>query len=166
MNETDEMAIAVVTFAFIGSFLLVSLVLYIFYAIGVQKIAKRQGVKSPWLAWIPIISSFLFVHLSENTVHKPLRGSMLLLYGLSIVAGFFGGFFGSPVIGVAGIILTLYAFYFLARRYSNNFIVHFVAASLTLGGSMSISVFIFRNNEDLLSSENQAEENDVETPYT
>lgn len=39
--------------------LVFSLLCYIFEAVGLYTIAKRRGIKSPWLAWIPIGSAWI-----------------------------------------------------------------------------------------------------------
>lgn len=160
MTEAEETAMGLIIIVLALGYLLINLILYIFHSIGVQKIAKRQGVKSHWAAWVPIVSSFLFVHLTESIVHKPLKGNMVLLYGVTLVTAFLGGFWRLPILAIFSIITIIYAFYFLAKRYSKRYIAHFVVAVITLGASVSISVFIFRNNEDTNAFENQRIENE------
>ncbi|MFA5766855.1 MAG: hypothetical protein WC919_02950 [Candidatus Paceibacterota bacterium] len=40
--------------------LLVSLALYVYFALALGKIAKKRGQKRHWLSWIPIANLFLF----------------------------------------------------------------------------------------------------------
>lgn len=43
-----------------------SLVCYIFESIGVYTIAKRRGIKSPWLAWIPIGKTWMWGCIADQ----------------------------------------------------------------------------------------------------
>jgi len=136
--------------AFLGFFvvlLLVGLVLFILQAIGLFKMAKREGKGDiAWLAWIPIVNQFLMTWLVENDVHPGLRGKFTLLYGIAFVVSII---FSSFVFFVSFIPLAMifYAFYFIAKKYSPNPVLHLVIAIITIGVSMPISIFIFRNRD-------------------
>src|SRR5699024_9593008 len=136
--------------AFLGIivvFLLIGIVMYIFQAIGLFKIAKREGHEDKaWLAWIPIANAFLMTILLERAVHEGLRNKLTLVYGITFAASIvLGGFI--PFISIAPGILFFYAFYFLAKRYSSNPVLHLVIAIITGGLAVGIQVFIFRNRE-------------------
>src|SRR5699024_5310205 len=97
-----------------------------------------------WLAWIPIVNSFLLTLLVEQAVHKDLRGKLTLIYGISLAVGIIiGGFF--TFIAIIPQVVIIYAFFFLAKRYSTNPVLHLVIAIVTLGVSMAFQIFFLRN---------------------
>lgn len=135
------------------------LILYVFFAIGLHRLAKIQELNASWLAWIPIINYFLFLQLAEDQVHDQLKGKLQFLFIFILIYNIFVAgslYFTISIIGlVAHLALMLYAFYFLAKRYSKNYWIHFILAVLTLTNTMLISVFLFRNNENDDYSKNQ-----------
>src|SRR5690625_8004234 len=90
MNE--EELFGTIILAFLGFFVIfafVGLILYILQAIGLFKIAKREGrADLAWLAWIPIASTFLMTLIVENDVHKEFRGKLTLIYGIAFAEFF------------------------------------------------------------------------------
>ena len=74
------------------SFLL-SLVAYIFMAVGMYTIANRRGIKHAWLAWIPLGSTWLLGCISDQYRYvamgqeKSKRKSMLTLEIITSVIG-------------------------------------------------------------------------------
>jgi len=141
-------------FIFIGFavfMFILGIAIYLLMAIGLVTIAKREGKEDiSWLAWIPFANSFLMMVLLEGAVHKQIRGNLTLFYGilmaLSVVAGSL-----IPLLGflpaLAALALYVYAFYYLANRYSNNAMVHLIIAIVTLGYSIGVQIFLFRNKE-------------------
>lgn len=127
-------------------FAVIGLVMYIVQAIGLYKIAKNQGVKNEWLAWIPIANLFLMAMLVENDVNESLRGKYTLTYGIVYVVGLIGGMAFAPL-AVLPTIMTYYAFYHIARKHSNNEVAHIIIAIVTLGISIPIQLFRFRNRD-------------------
>jgi hypothetical protein len=73
MDYTQELNIAGLL-AGMMVLLLVSLaigaIFYILSAIGLSKIAKKMNHPSPWLAWIPIASSYLLGELAKDEIKK------------------------------------------------------------------------------------------------
>ncbi|GFP76561.1 hypothetical protein [Clostridium fungisolvens] len=57
-------------FALLGFFLfffsIISLVLYIFMAYALYKMAVRQGLENPWVAWIPIAQLYILGKLIKG----------------------------------------------------------------------------------------------------
>ena len=43
-----------------------SIVSYVLYSMGLYRIAKRRGIHHPWLAWIPVGSSWLLGSISDH----------------------------------------------------------------------------------------------------
>lgn len=135
---------------FLAIFLVVGLILYILSAIGLFKIAKREGrADLAWLAWIPIASTFLLTLLVENDVHKEFRGKVTLIYGITFAASILLSSF-IPFAGFLTSIVMYYAFYFFAKKFSTNPILHIVIAIVTFGFAIPIQIFIFRNREALI----------------
>src|SRR5690625_313877 len=135
---------------FLAVFLVVGLILYILQAIGLFKIAKREGrADLAWLAWIPIASTFLMTLIVENNVHKEFRGKLTLIYGIAFAASIILSSF-IPFVGFLPTIVVFYAFYFFAAKFSTNPILHIVIAIVTFGIAMPIQIFIFRNRESIV----------------
>lgn len=132
---------------------LVGLVLFILQAIGLFKIAKREGKGNiAWLAWIPIASQFLLTLLVEKDIHPGLRGKFTLLYGIAIIVAIFLSYFiyFVPLIPMG---MFYYAFYFIAKRYTDNPVLHVTIAIISIGISIPIQIFMFRNNRKINDEE-------------
>jgi RNA polymerase subunit RPABC4/transcription elongation factor Spt4 len=74
----------------IGSLVMVAvmilfwLIMYVYLAICLQKLAKRTGTTPAWLAWIPIISAFLMLKIAQ----KPMWWFILFFIPVAnIIAG-------------------------------------------------------------------------------
>ena len=146
-NEDAIIAFFFAFFAFFAVMFLIGVILYIFKAIGLFKIAKREGKEDiAWLAWIPVVNTFLMMQVLERSVHESLRGKMTLIYGILLAAGIVLGSW-IPFLPILPGIFFFYAFYFLAKRYSPNPILHLVIGIITFSYSTSISIFMFRNRE-------------------
>lgn len=128
----------------------VAIVLYVLQAIGLFKIAKNDGKNDlAWLAWIPVVNSFLLMILVEDEVHEDLRGKVTLFYGIAFVVSIvIGGFI--PFLAFIPLVMIIYAFYFLSKRYSENPVMHMVIAIITIGMSIPVQIFIFRNSERIV----------------
>lgn len=151
MSEEEGAILAVlgVFLAFFAVFAIVGLILYILQAIGLFKIAKNEGrADLAWLAWIPIASTFLLTLIVERDVHKEFRGKMTLIYGIAFVASAVLANFVF-FIGFIPMIVMYYAFFFLARKFSPNPVLHIVIAIITFGMAIPIQLFIFRNRESI-----------------
>lgn len=146
----EESVLIGLLLTFIGFFiflLLIGIIFYILNAIGLYKIAKRAGRGDlAILAWIPIANTFLMTLLVENDVHKELRGKVTLIYGIAFVVSIFLSIF-VQIAGFISLLVIYYAFYFLAKKLSTNPVLHIVIAIVTLGISMPIQIFMFRNRE-------------------
>lgn len=127
--------------------LLIGAIFYVLFAIGLFKMAKREGRGDlAWLAWIPFISQFLMTLLVERNVHEGIRGKFTLLYAIALVSSIVLASF-IPFIGFVPFIMTIYAFYFIAEKYSDNPVLHVVISVITVGASLPIQIFMFRNRE-------------------
>ncbi len=74
--------------AFVLIMVLITVVMYVLQAIGLQKIARRRGIKRPWLAWIPLGEYWILGSISDRYHHVCRggdRGRRKLLLGLMAV---------------------------------------------------------------------------------
>lgn len=130
---------------FLVFFAVIGIVLYILYALGMFKIAKTLGRDDmAFLAWIPIAQTFLLPLVVENDVHEGIRGKFTLVYAVSWLASIFLAMFYTPFTFISMIVL-LYGFHVLALRFSENALAHTIIGVVTLGVSVPISLFRFRN---------------------
>lgn len=147
---SDEGVILGLLAAFAGIFIflfIIMVVFYVLFALGMFKIAKTLGKGDiAFLAWIPIAQTFLLTLVLEDYVHEGLRGKFTLVYAISWVGSIILGAFFLPLAYVSMIIL-LYGFYVLTTLYSKNALAHTIIAIVTLGMSVPISVFRFRNRQ-------------------
>lgn len=147
MEDDALLALIFAFFAFFAVMFLIGIIVYIFQAIGLFKIAKREGRQDlAWLGWIPVANTFLMMILLEKAVHEGIRGKLTLIYGISMAVSVVLGSWIPFVSAIPGV-LFFYAFYFLAKRYSTNPVLHLVIGIVTIGFSTGISIFMFRNKE-------------------
>ena len=145
MEEDVLMGLIVAFFAFFVFLFVVAIILFFFQAIGLFKIAKREGKGDiAWLAWIPIINAFLMTLLVENDVHPSVRGKYTLWYGVAFVASIILSSF-IAFVSFIPMAMFYYAFYFLAKRYSEKPVVHLVIGIITFGFSIPIQIFLCRS---------------------
>lgn len=128
--------------AFFIAFLFIGLTLYVVNAIALQRISEEVGYDKGWLAWIPIANSFLIVILVENDVHKELRGKFTLIYAGFFILGLF-----LPFVNIVTLIMSYYAFFIIAKWYSEKYVAHFVISIVTFGISMPFQLLSFAMRE-------------------
>lgn len=150
---SSEESFFVGLFAVFAGFILflvvIAIVFYILYALGMFNIAKTLGRSDmAFLAWIPIAQTFLLPLVVEDDVHEQIRGKFTLIYAVAWLASIFLGMFFAPASFIP-IIILLYGFHVLASRFSENALAHTIIGVVTLGMSLSISLFMFRNRTPL-----------------
>lgn len=85
----------------------ISIASYVLSAVGMYRIAKRRGIHHPWLAWIPIGSSWLLGSISDHyqyvAKHKVTKRRRVLLI-LSLIAVVPGLVYGimAMILGING----------------------------------------------------------------
>ncbi|MEI3605304.1 hypothetical protein SPD48_06325 [Pseudogracilibacillus sp. SE30717A] len=153
MEDGLLMGFIVAFFAFFVFLFIVAIILFFFQAIGLFKIAKREGKgEIAWLAWIPVVNAFLLTLLVEQDVHPSVRGKFTLWYGVAVVISLILSSF-VPFVSFIPMAMFFYAFYFLAKRYSDNAVLHLVIGIITFGFSTPIQIFIFRKRDMKLPQE-------------
>ena len=112
--------------------LALSVTIYVFLAIGLYTLATRRGIKSAWLAWLPIGNMWIIGSLAdhyrfvaENRVtkyRKILLGFTIAVAAVSIIVvpialyflvmafsyGFGGGYYDDSILKMTGLILLLF----------------------------------------------------------
>ena len=67
--------------------LAISVVCYVFNGLGLYKMGKNLGISSPWMAWVPVVSSLLFGKIASKYIKKDNKPSAKFggwLMGLNI----------------------------------------------------------------------------------
>src|SRR5699024_12095956 len=104
----------------------------------------------------------LYLLLLKKSIHYIFCNKLTLIYGISIASTVVLSSFGACFISFIPSILFFYAFYFFAKRYSTNPILHLVIGIITFSGSTSISIFMFRNKQPVDTTGMDV----IDTPYT
>src|SRR5699024_7732097 len=117
MSMNGEETLMALLLAFIEFFTVIALIgfiLYFFKAIGLFKLAKKEGRGDmAWLGWVPVVNTFLMMLLFEKSVHESFRNKITLNYGIFIAATVVFSSFGAGFIYFISSLLFFYAFYFL-----------------------------------------------------
>lgn len=135
--------------AFLLSFFLffaVAFVLfYVLFAVGLMKMAQRENVENPWLAWIPFAQSYTMGRLVS---HKLGENSGWIVLGLTILSSIssFIPFIGFLIsLGVA--VFMFIVMHWIYEKYSDKSVIMTVLTVLTIGALAPIFIFAIRNNE-------------------
>lgn len=154
----------------------VAVLQYVLMSLGLQSIAKRRGIRNPWLAWIPVGNAWLLGCISDQYqyvakgVHRSRRK---LLVGLTVAALVFSvvyfilAFFMTEAETTAGIFVVLAYVLLLAGLYIWNTVLTYMAMydlfvstepknavlylvlSIFLGGiANALLIFICRDKDD------------------
>lgn len=101
MEEAAEVGIALGLFLMVYCLfaLIWGIAAYVLQSVGVYTIAKRRQIRNPWLAWIPVASTYMQGCISDQYQHvvnkRTTRRRIVLLVGMIVYALICGGFFGS-----------------------------------------------------------------------
>lgn len=127
---------------FIGVMMVLSLVMYVVYSIALYRIAVSQGYDKPWLAWIPVANTFMMMILTEDDVHESLRGRFTITYGIVLAISVVIAIF-VPFSSIFSSILWHYAFFVIARKYSERPGLHLLVAIVSLGIALPFQLYRF-----------------------
>lgn len=133
--------------AFLLLIIAFGIVVFILQAIGLYKIAKKEGKNNiAWLAWIPVASGFLIPLVVEEDVQPGLRGKLTIVYAVSVVVAIMFAYF-LPFTPLIPLGFMLYAFYYIAAKYSDKPAFHLAIGIATIGNSVPFQLFMLRNRE-------------------
>lgn len=154
MNDTMAGVLAVLGGLLIVA-LLIALVAYILFALGLSRMAKLRGLDNTFLAWIPVANAYLLGKVADDVnryLGKQTNYRTILLV-LSIIS-FAGGFI--PVVGalasfgcgIAMIVVQAIALYAIYKDYSPDNAVIMLVTSIIFSISF-IFLFAIRNKRPI-----------------
>lgn len=155
--EPDGAAVGLL-FAFMGVFLVLALValaigvaFYVLESFGIYTIAKRRGIRKPWLAWIPVAQYWTLGSISDQYQYVAkgnVRNRRKVLLGLGI-AGTVLSMFSVP----SSLGMLISAIWEEDVTALSNSIASIMAAG-SIGGLVSVvlTVFLFIALYDLYNS--------------
>ena len=144
MSANEAGILLTVILGIIGIFFVFAIVLYLFNAFGMYKLAENYNktnetkIEYTWMAWIPMVSNYflgvLLLELSKNNEKvktKPNENLPLIFLTISFVSGILAATEELAIIGsIASIGLSIYASYLLASRYSKEPIIGTILGTL------------------------------------
>lgn len=83
---------------------------YILWALGIYTVAKRRGIRNPWMAWVPVVRIWLLGCISDQyqyVVHGKVKSKRKILIGLTIAkfilgCAAFAATIGTIISGIGG----------------------------------------------------------------
>ncbi|MBO4939350.1 MAG: hypothetical protein J6C98_10210 [Oscillospiraceae bacterium] len=147
-------------YAFLGVLLIIALValvigvlLYVFQSVGLYSIAKRRGIRNPWLAWLPIGDYWIAGSIADQyqyVVKGQVRNKRKILLILSIA--------GIVLTVIMNIIRSAVTIAMLESQMEGSIAVSstfsVVTALLNCGLNIALIVFWYMTLYDIYSSTN------------
>lgn len=135
-----------------GVWAVLGIAAYILTALGLYKIAQKQGEPNAWLAWIPIAQLYIIGKIiKEVKIGTLVIPRMELILPLAPIAISIVGaipFIGAVIAGLAGLAyyaLFIYTLYLLFNKYVPDQAVLYTVLSAI--GLFAIFIFIIRDKE-------------------
>ena len=140
-------------------FLAIGVAAYVLNAVGLYTMAKKRGIESPWLAWLPVGNQYILGALIGDRVTI---GSCTILYArifLPLLSVLFAWLVGIPamlsgsgifVIILVAVFVTIYQYasqYNLYRIYDADHRIIYLVLSLIFPLAMPIFVYYLRHRE-------------------
>ncbi|TDQ34159.1 hypothetical protein [Aureibacillus halotolerans] len=124
--------------------------LYLLTAFGQFTMSKRSNnpelVKYAWFAFVPFLQAYNLGALVEDVVHRPLSGYMKwVLLGGSVANLLLGTLL--PFLPYIFVAFSLYALFFLFKKYSPSAIMLFIVSFITFGIGAAIAIFVLRKRD-------------------
>jgi len=92
-ENADPIAVGILYFVLICYFLALCFIVvsYVLNCVGMHSIAKRRGIRNPWLAWVPVASSCILGSISDQYQYVAKgkirnRRALLLTMNILVVA--------------------------------------------------------------------------------
>lgn len=158
--------------------------IYLLQAFGLYRMAQNLGLPSPWMAFVPIASSYLLGLVAERDSEgrRTLKYSLILLITQIATAVFSGGYFlallAFRLSGNWGIFVMFYliygslsiassVFYYIAlyrvyKLYDPDNAPIFIILSIFFSISVPILLFILRNRQPVVAYGNPFEHTNYE----
>ncbi|WP_040196314.1 hypothetical protein [Candidatus Soleaferrea massiliensis] len=143
----------VMTYAIIYASVLAAflIVLYVFLAIGLFCMAKTEGKRAPFLAWIPIANVFLFGSIADSVIRRRKgRGFcfsilLTLLFVTAAATLYFFGWWGMIAAGLF-LIGAYAALGFIYSDYASDAFPLYMVLSIILVPVMPFVLFLSRRD--------------------
>lgn len=137
----------------------IAIVLHFLAAIGFYKLAKREGISSAWLAFIPIAQYYTWGKLIKD--QKFVREIyafpfvfllvMIILPVAAVMLETSASLLAS-IINLASLVIMFFCLYLLYDKYAHEKTIKYTVISiLTLGIAAPIIIFMIRNNRAITS---------------
>lgn len=150
MTDLEAASLLALGLGTIVFFLLLMVVVYIFGAIGLYTMAKRANIQNEWLAFIPIVNTYIIGELIDDKLKWFTYGKtggiklLIILIG-ALVLGMI------PVIGnIISFLVGIFWFvilHWLFEKYSENAVLMTIINVITAGVAGSLIIFGLRNND-------------------
>jgi hypothetical protein len=151
MTEAQGLGLLLAAGIFGLLLVILALVFYVLFSLGLYTMANRRGIPNAWLAWIPIAQFYTLgevigpVKLGDFTADQPglyLLGAILGLWVLSLIPVL------GPIFSLASLVVAIGALYLLFSRYTteNTPLLYTILAVASFGALAAIFVFMIRNN--------------------
>jgi len=132
----------------------IAIVLHFLAAIGFYKLAKREGISSAWLAFIPIAQYYTWGKLiKDQKFVKEIYAfpfvfllAIIILPVAAIMLETIAPLLAS-IINLASLVIMFFCLYLLYDKYAHEKTIKYTVISiLTLGIAAPIIIFMMRNN--------------------
>lgn len=140
-----------------------ALVGYIFYSIGLQRMAKRESIRNTWLVWLPFIQYYVMGNLvkGRKIVRSGKQFALTLLIFTVVLAttGAILGGLDSPRSTASILILIIFILtvltmslyiwilhYFILAKYTKHATLFFLLSIFVSPAVMLFAIFAIRNN--------------------
>jgi hypothetical protein len=152
MTDAQGLGVLLAVGGFILLFILLGLIFYILFSLGLYTMASRRNLPNAWLAWIPIAQLYMMgevigpVELGNFTADRPglyLLGAIIGLSVLSMLPML------GPIFSLATMVVIIGSLYLLFSRYTtdNTPLLYTILGIASFGALAAILVFTIRNNE-------------------
>ena len=132
----------------------IAIVLHFLAAIGFYKLAKREGISSAWLAFIPIAQYYTWGKLIKDQKFVKEIYAFPFVFLLAIIVLAVAAVIletSAPllasIINLASLVIMFFCLYLLYDKYAHEKTIKYTVISiLTLGIAAPIIIFMMRNN--------------------
>lgn len=137
------------------SIITIVLVVYVFTAIGLMGIAKKQGKKGGWMAWVPVLDAYLLGKLAFENKFMGWILVLLILLSSSFSTTINGVITStsllpqplSSIVGLIYIVMLLVSLFNIYNKMSDKAVLMMIFTILTFGLVTPFMLFAIRNNE-------------------
>ena len=158
--------------------------IYLLQAFGLYRMAQNLGLPSPWMAFVPVASSYLMGLIAEKDSNgkDTLKYSWILLISQIVSFVFSGGyslvgtfsfalgnigallilFVLSAIISIASAVFYYIALYRIYKLYDSDNAPIFIILSIFFSISVPVLLFILRNRQPIIYYQDPFEQTNYE----